>query len=414
MKPGQMTGMVVAGVSAVLLLVSSVSAQGQRSLEMSDSLLAVARTLSQRFLIIDTHIDAPSRQYRGGVDLSIRGDKGQFDYVRAREGGLDVPFMSIYIPSSLEGKPEAITMADSLIDLVTGLALRYPDKFAVVTSTTQVKALQGSGRVLLAMGMENGAPINGSLGNVRRFHARGIRYITLAHAKNNHLSDASYDRERRWKGLSPFGREVVQEMNRVGIMIDVSHLSDSAFYQVLRFSRAPVIASHSSCRHFTPGFERNMSDEMIRLLAARGGVIQINFGSEFLSDEIRRESDRQSQDIDEHLRSHHLKPGEPKAREYAENYRKTHPRRLATVQMVADHIDHVVQLVGVKAVGIGSDFDGVGDTLPVGLKDVSCYPNLVAELLRRGYTPDDIRGVCGENLLRVWAAVEAVAAEGRQ
>jgi membrane dipeptidase len=414
MKPGQTTGKVVAGACAVLVLVSSVAAQGQQSPEQSDSLLAVARTLSQRFLIIDTHIDAPSRLYRGGVDLSVRGDKGQFDFVRAREGGLDVPFMSIYIPSSLEGKPEAIDMADSLIDLVTGLASRYPDKFAVVTSTAQVRALQGSGRVLLAMGMENGAPINGSLGNIRRFHARGIRYITLAHAKNNHLSDASYDRERRWKGLSPFGREVVQEMNRVGIMIDVSHLSDSAFYQVLRYSRAPVIASHSSCRHFTPGFERNMSDEMIRLLAARGGVIQINFGSEFLSDEIRKESDRQSQDIDEHLRSHHLQPGDPKAREYAENYRKTHPRRLATVQTVADHIDHVVQLVGVKAVGIGSDFDGVGDTLPVGLKDVSCYPNLVAELLRRGYTPDDIRGVCGENVLRVWAAVEAFAAEGRQ
>ena len=414
MKSGRTAGKVVAGAWAAALLVSSVAAQGQPSLQKGDSLLAVARTLSQRFLIIDTHIDAPSRLYRGGVDLSVRGDRGQFDFVRAREGGLDVPFMSIYIPSSLEGKPEAIDMADSLIDLVTGLASRYPDKFAMVTSPAQVRALQGSGRVLLAMGMENGAPIAGSLENVRRFHARGIRYITLAHAKNNHLSDASYDRARRWKGLSPFGREVVQEMNRVGIMIDVSHLSDSAFYQVLRFSRAPVIASHSSCRHFTPGFERNMSDAMITLLAARGGVIQINFGSEFLSDEIRRESDRQSQDIDEHLRSHHLKPGDPKAKEYAENYRKTHPRRLATVQTVADHIDHVVKLVGVKAVGIGSDFDGVGDTLPIGLNDVSCYPNLVAELLRRGYTHDDIRGVCGENVLRVWAAVEAAAAEGRK
>jgi len=396
------------------MLMVPAAGTGQPSVAASDSLLSVARTLAQRFLIVDTHIDAPTRLYRGKADLSVREDKGQFDAVRAREGGLDVPFMSIYIPSTLEGKAEAGEMADSLIDLVKGLAVRYPDRFAVVTSPAQVRALQGSGKVMLAMGMENGAPINGSLANVRRYRDLGIRYITLAHAKNNHICDASYDRERRWNGLSPFGREVVAEMNRVGIMIDVSHISDSAFYQVLRFSKVPVIASHSACRTFTPGFERNMSDDMIRLLAAHGGVIQINFGSDFLDDAFRRESDRQNKEIDEHLRSLHLKPGDPKAKAYTAEYHQDHPLRLATVQTVADHIDHVVSLVGVKAVGIGSDFDGVGDTLPVGLKDVSCYPNLIAELLRRGYSHDDIRDICGENLLRVWSAVEAFAAQGGQ
>jgi membrane dipeptidase len=305
----------------------------------------------------------------------VRNEKGQFDFVRAREGGLDVVFMAVYIPSSLEGTPAAGLLADTLIDLITGLARMHPDKFAVVTSTAQIRALQGSGKVLLAMGMENGAPINGVLGNVRRLHDRGIRYITLAHAKNNHLSDASYDRTRRWNGLSPFGHEVVREMNRTGIMIDVSHLSDSAFYDVLRTSRAPVIASHSSCRHFTPGFERNMSDDMIRLLTSRGGVIQVNFGSEFL---------------------------EPQS--------KTRPRSRAHVRTVADHIDHVVKIAGVEAVGFGSDFDGAGDTMPVGLRDVAGYPALIAELLQRGYTRDDLRKICGENLLRVWAAVEAAAA----
>ena len=363
-------------ICLTVMLASPAVLRAQRP-AAEDSLLRTARDLAQELLIVDTHIDAPLRLHRGRADLSVRNEKGQFDFVRAREGGLDVVFMAVYIPSSLEGSPAAGLLADTLIDLITGLVRKHPDKFAVVTSTAQIRALQGSGKVLLAMGMENGAPIDGVLGNVRRFHARGIRYITLAHAKNNHLSDASYDRTRRWNGLSPFGREVVREMNRTGIMIDVSHLSDSAFYDVLRTSRAPVIASHSSCRHFTPGFERNMSDDMIRLLASRGGVIQINFGSEFL---------------------------EPQS--------KTRPRSRANVQIVADHVDHAVKIAGVDAVGFGSDFDGAGDTMPDGLRDVAGYPALIAELMRRGYTRDDLRKICGENLLRVWAAVEAAAAGG--
>ena len=181
-------------LAAVCLILGHEPAPGQSS-PAADSLLARARRLAAAYIIVDTHIDAPMGLYRGNVDLSVRNARGQFDYVRAREGGLDVPFMSIYIPSTLEGTPEAGTMADSLIGLVAGLAAHHPDKFAVVRSTAEIREQQSAGKVLLAMGMENGAPINGSLDRVRRYHSLGIRYITLAHAKNNHISDASYDRE---------------------------------------------------------------------------------------------------------------------------------------------------------------------------------------------------------------------------
>jgi membrane dipeptidase len=259
------------------------------------------------------------------------------------------------------------------------------------------------------MGMENGSPIEGRLANVRYFYDRGIRYITLAHSKNNHICDSSYDDEPRWNGLSPFGRTLVEEMNRVGIMVDVSHVTDSTFYQVLRISRVPVIASHSSCRHFTPGWERNMSDEMIRALAGRGGVIQINFGSMFLRDDIRVGTDRSRADIAAWLKENNLKEGDGRAQEYIREYKRRNGLLYATIRDVADHIDHAVKLGGVDHVGLGSDFDGVGDGLPIGLKDVSGYPALLAELLRRGYSDDDLRKICGENTLRVWEAVERYA-----
>lgn len=377
-----------------------------------DSLLARrAERLAQDVLIVDTHIDLPSRLIGGKTDVSVRQATGDFDFVRAREGGLDVPFMSIYVPSELEGTGKARKKAEELIAAVRGLTERWPEKFAMVTSVRDIEDQRGRGKVMLAMGMENGASIEGKISNVRHFHRLGVRYITLAHARSNHLSDASYDRTRRWNGLSPFGRTVVGEMNRVGIMVDVSHLTDSAFYDVLQVSRAPVIASHSSCRHFTPGFERNMSDEMIRALAAAGGVIQINFGSEFISQESRLFGTSVDEHISDHLRQQGWKKGGAEAKAYSRQYRATHPLPRATVADVARHIDHVVRLVGDAHVGLGSDFDGVGDTLPVGLEDVSGYPALIAEMLRLGYTRERIEKICGLNLLRVWREVERTAEE---
>jgi membrane dipeptidase len=198
-------------------------------------------------------------------------------------------------------------------------------------------------------------------------------------------------------------------MNRLGIMIDVSHISDQAFWQVLELSRAPVIASHSACRHFTPGWERNMSDEMIRALAGSGGVIQINFGAMFLDDDVRKASSAIREHFSQYRHDHGVEWSDPAFRDYRQQYREQHPVEPIDVSAVVDHIDHVVSLVGVDHVGLGSDFDGVG-ALPTGLEDVSGYPNLIAELLRRGYTRDDLRKICSANVLRVLREVERIAA----
>jgi membrane dipeptidase len=276
-----------------------------------------------------------------------------------------------------------------------------------------VRANTAAGKLSLPMGMENGAPLEGSLRNVAYFHGRGIRYITLAHSKDNHISDSSYDARHTHGGLSGFGEQVVAEMNRVGIIIDVSHLSDEAFDDVLRLSKVPVIASHSSCRHFTPGWERNMSDDMIRRLGAAGGVIQINFGSSFLSGEIEKARDAHVKARDAHVKALKLPRGSEAEAEAIAEYEREHPAPRATVEHVADHIEHVIALVGVDHVGFGSDFDGVGDSLPEGLRDVSQYPNLLRVLLERGHDREAIEKIAGGNVLRVWQAVEDHAAAHR-
>jgi membrane dipeptidase len=366
---------------------------------------AHAVALARSYGIIDTHIDAPSRFLDTLTDVSVRSTAGEFDYVRAREGGLLVPFMSVYTSSDLEGSGTARHHADALIDVIEQLPQRWPDKFAIVRSTADVERLRGSGRVLLALGMENGSPLEGSLDAVRYFYDRGIRYITLAHAKWNHLCDGSYDTVRHWNGLSPFGRQVIAEMNRLGIMVDVSHLTDSAAAQAIRLSTAPVIASHSSCRVFTPGFERNISDDLIRLVAARGGVVQVTVGSFFLTEEANTAGVRQDAELAKYLDEHHVSDESDSARAFLRQYRAAHPYNPGTIGTVADHIDHIVKIAGIDYVGIGSDYEGVGK-VPPGLEDVSCYPHLIDELLRRGYTDEMIGKICSGNLLRVWAAVE--------
>lgn len=373
---------------------------------------AEARALAHELLIVDTHIDAPYRVLNKSEDLSRRTSGGQFDYERAREGGLNLPFMAIYTSSSLEGTGKAKPQAEQLIAVVESLASAHSDRFVLVRSVADVERERSTGRIMVAMGMENGSPIEGTLENLRLFYGRGIRYLGLAHAKSNHLSDASYDRTRRWKGLSPFGKAVVKEMNRLGIMVDLSHLTDSAAAQVLALSAAPVIASHSSCRRFTPGFERNLSDDLIRGIAAKGGVIQINFGSEFLTDAANGYDAKKKRAVEEHAQRKGWKKGSKKAKEYATEYGREHPFPIATVSDVVDHIAHVIAIAGEDHVGFGSDFDGVGDSLPTGLKDVSMYPALIDEMLNRGYSRERIAKICGGNLIRVWTAVEAVARNG--
>ncbi|MGO2130217.1 MAG: dipeptidase [Pseudoalteromonas prydzensis] len=362
--------------------------------------------LAQDTILIDTHIDVPYRIHAKWADVSKATDDGDFDYPRAVKGGLNAPFMSIYIPAHLEfeGKGKSYQLANQLIDSMEAIAQRAPDKFAIASSTADIKAQFKQGKMSLAMGMENGSPLEGDMKNLQHFFDRGVRYITLAHSQSNHISDSSYDIRRKWKGLSPFGKKLVTEMNNIGMLIDVSHISDDAFYQVIELSKTPVIASHSSLRKYTPGFERNMDDDMLLALKKNGGVIQINFGSSFVTSNSRSWYDQLNNKKDDAK-----KQGVKLSKDFDAAYRKKNPFPFASLEQVLDHIDHVVELIGIDYVGIGSDYDGVGDSLPVGLKDVSSYPNLVQGLMDRGYSDTDIKKILSDNVLRVWQQAEQYA-----
>ena len=368
-----------------------------------------AREIARKGMIVDTHIDVPYRLGHKWEDVTGHTHGGDFDYERARAGGLDVPFMSIYTPGESEEDGTAYQLANTLIDGVEALVGRAPDKFRIVTTPEEARRAFKAGKMGLALGMENGSPIDGNLENVAFFRDRGISYIGLAHALSNHLADSSYDEVRKWNGLSDFGKEVIREMNRLGIMVDVSHLSDEAFWDVLEVSKVPVIASHSSCRHFTPGFERNMSDEMIKAMAEKGGVIQINFGSSFVTEEAMKWFDEMDTARSAWLSEHgYTEDGEERS-QFKDMYLADHPFPFADMDDLMAHYMHVIELVGIEHVGIGSDFDGVGDSLPEGMKDVSFYPNLVERLLKQEYAVADIEAVMGGNLLRVWQAAEDYA-----
>jgi membrane dipeptidase len=369
-----------------------------------------AQRLARDTLIIDTHIDLPYRLHETMEDVSKETEGGHFDAARARRGGLDAAFMSIYVPASLQEEGGARELADELIDMVEGLEARSPDTFAVAHSVADVHVLFERGVIAFPMGIENGAAIEDRLDALEHFFDRGVRYITLAHSEPNLICDSSYQPERRWNGLSPFGREVVAEMNRLGMMVDVSHVTDDTFDQVLEISRAPVIASHSSCRAFTPGFERNMSDEMIERLAENGGVIQIAFAPGFLTEAAQQQSTALFAMMRQFMAENDVEFGSPEFGRQIARFYEENPKVETTVSDVADHIEHVVHLVGIDHVGIGSDFDGITSG-PTGLEDVSTYPKLIEELLRRGFTDEDIRRICSENLLRVWSDVERVASE---
>ena len=372
--------------------------------------------LAHRFIITDGHVDLPYRlrvknfrldkEYLG---IPISTTDGDFDYERAKQGGLDAPFMSIFIPASYQNDlPSAKALADSLIFMVKGIINAYPDKFAIGDSPELIEANFQKGLISLPMGLENGAPLI-TLADVRYFYNQGVRYVTLTHGKDNHICDSSYDTTATWGGLSPYGKEVIAEMNRVGMIIDVSHISDSTFYQVMELSKAPVLATHSSCRAFTPGWQRNMSDEMIAELGRKDGVIQINFGTDFLDADISKTRKANRIELDSLLNAAGVKAEDSLAAPIIAAFKKKHPDLYADVKRVADHIDHVRAMAGIDHVGLGSDFDGVGDSLPTGLKDVSMYPNLIYELLKRDYSEEDIEKICYKNVWRVWHKVNEIA-----
>ena len=375
-----------------------------------DKLKARANELAQKFIITDGHIDLPWRLHKNGYeDISVRTPGGDFDYVRAKQGGLDAPFMSIYVPATYQVTGGAKEMALELMNSVKRITTDHPDKFEMAYSISDVERIFNEGKIALPMGMENGAPIEGDLDNIQFFFDEGIRYITLTHSEDNDICDSSYNLgERTHKGLSDFGKEVVLEMNRVGIMVDISHVSDDAFYQIMDVTQVPAIASHSSARHFTPGFERNMSDDMIKRLAENGGVIQINFGSSFVTQESQDKRKKNSEDVSAFAKENNLESDDPRVKEFAKKVAIDNPV-FCDVTDVADHFDHVVKLVGIDHVAFGSDYDGVGDTLPYGLKDASTFPNLIYHLLKRGYSEEDIEKICYKNIWRVWKATEEFA-----
>lgn len=372
-----------------------------------------ARKLAQDAIIVDTHIDAPGMLMDGWNDLGEETEGREFDYPKARAGGLDVAFMSIYTSPKQDDNGTAWQVANQMIDSVEALVQRHPDKFALLRSPKDVERLREGNRILLPLGMENGAPLGDDLSNVEFFFDRGVRYITLAHSEANRIADSSYAVERKWHGLSPFGRQVVAEMNRLGIMVDVSHLSDESAAEAIALSKVPVIASHSAFRHFTPDFERNISDELAKAVADKGGVVQIPFGTAFVNPESAADTQAHFRAINEfNKRNAELKAaGKPVQSEEAfdKAWEESHPPRQTRIDAVLDQVDYAVKLIGIDHVGIGSDFDGVGGELPDGLRSVADYPNFVAGLQARGYEDDDIRKILGGNLLRVWAKIEAGA-----
>jgi len=397
--------------AAVAILVIFISACSQTAEPEAKAAIPDANAIALSSIIVDTHVDVPYRLVNSLADISEATDDGDFDYPRAVSGGLNAPFMSIYTPSILEAEGRSREVAEELINMVEGFAQQWPDKFAIARSPADVRNQFEIGIISMPLGMENGSPIEGDLANLQHFHDRGIRYITLTHGLSNHISDSSYDSNRQWNGLSDFGAEVVAEMNRVGIMVDISHVSDDAFWEVMEITNAPAIASHSSARHFTPGFERNMSDEMIIALAKNGGVIQINFGSGFITAEAQEYSAAR-REANALFTAEHPELSESEIRkEFPAIYEIDHGRfPYSSLDNVLDHFDHVVALTSIDHVGIGSDYDGVGDSLPIDLKDVSAYPTLIQGLLDRGYSEDDIQKILNGNILRVWQAVADHAA----
>lgn len=364
--------------------------------------------IHQEAFVLDSHCDTPSMLLEE-IDLGKKLDRGHVDFLRMKEGGVDGMFFAIYTSNSLE-PDQATRRALELLSRTYDAVDKNRDKVAFAFSVKEALENKEKGLLSIFLGMENGLPIQKDIHLLRLFYRFGIRYITLTHAGHNDICDSCGPRDnKRWGGVSPFGKEVIEEMNRLGIIIDVSHISDEAFYDVIKYSKAPVVATHSCCRSLC-GHRRNMTDDMIKALADNGGVIQINFYPAFLDDsfatdefwdladefDAKQQASRRELDNLEKREAYHLI--EKKLANYpAPSYKR-----------IVDHIDHVVKLVGAAHVGLGSDFDGI-ETPPDGLRDVSMFPNITSELKSRGYSDDDIRGILGGNFLRVMSEVEELA-----
>ncbi|HEY0004963.1 MAG TPA: dipeptidase [Pyrinomonadaceae bacterium] len=362
-------------------------------------------------IAIDMHADTAQRLVDENSDLNQRLADGHLDAVRMKEGGLDAQFFSIWVEPQLYGGggPKAIERADKQIAAVRALAEKHPETWEVATSAADIRRIAGTGKLAALMGLEGGYAIDERLENVERYYRMGVRYMSPAWSVSLAWAGSSGDAAGRTRGLNEFGKQVIREMNRLGMIADVSHVSDQTFWDMVNTSRQPVVATHSACRALA-GVARNLDDEMIRALAKTGGVVCVIFYPEFLEpgwSEKKKQVDaeiaglvQQASEAEQGDIAHKkMARDRVRVREYA--------RRLPAVNVsrIVDHIDHIVKLVGIEHVGIGSDFDGV-QALPADLSSVSDLPNLTRELLKRGYSASEIDKILGGNMLRVLEQVE--------
>ncbi|MBI3683687.1 MAG: membrane dipeptidase [Acidobacteria bacterium] len=373
---------------------------------------AEVEQIHRGLLLIDTHNDITSNTVRG-FDIGKPSADTHTDIPRMKQGGLGAQFFAVYVAASYADGNRAAHRALEMIDTVRrDIAGKYPGDFELVTTADGVLAARKKGRIAALMGIEGGHAIEDSLRLLRAFYDLGIRYMTLTHSNHNNWADSSGPPQPRHNGLTDFGRQVVLEMNRLGMMVDISHVSDKTFWDALEVSKAPLFASHSSCRALS-NIPRNMTDDMIKALAKKGGVVQLNFGCEFLSQKAADASPMRAgggrgrfSELQEKYKNDPTGYEEAMAKLRA-GRRKTQVR--PTLEDVVAHIDRIVKIAGVAYVGIGSDFDGVTCT-PEGLDDVSKFPNLTRALLEKGYPPADIARIYGGNLLRVMRSVALQAA----
>jgi len=395
------------GFSLALLLAFMIANPLVAQEEIDKKLWQKAMKIHQKAIVIDTHVDTPSKMLRGNFNIGIRSDEGHIDLIRMKEGGLDAQFMAVFVSQSMEGKGAA-HYALEMIDVILQQVEANSDKAVMAYSPADIRRIHKQGKIAILMGNENGIPVENSLRLLRDFYRLGIRYITLCHMGSNFICDSSTD-EPKWNGLSDFGKEVVREMNRLGIMVDVSHISDQAFWDVLKTSQAPVIASHSCARALCDA-ARNLSDDMIKALAEKGGVVQLAYVSDFVSQDYKDKTEERLKKlapIITELREKYKDDREGLYQELRTLYEK-YPGPPPQITSLIDQIDYIVKLVGVDYVGLGSDFDGT-NSVPEGLEDVSKLPIITYHLLKRGYKEEEIIKILGGNLLRFFEKVEEVA-----
>jgi membrane dipeptidase len=376
-----------------------------------DQVSARAKQLHDRAIVIDSHDDTTQRLvFEKAFNIAARNKNGNIDIPRMREGGLDALFFSIWVPSDVTGPP-AVKRALDQIDAVREAVRTNPKDLVLATTAAEVRKAAAEHKIAALMGMEGGHMIDDDLRLLRVYAALGVRYMTLTHFKNNNWADASTDQAAH-NGLTAFGKDVVREMNRLGVVVDISHVADKTFYDALEVSKAPVMASHSSVRAIA-NHPRNMTDDMMRALARNGGVMMINYHAGFLSEEFRVASEKKSGTVVEAMAAMSKKCGGDEACSTLESERIDHEAMAkgelpkVSWEKIIEHIDHAVKVAGVDHVGLGSDFDGA--TMPLGMEDASKLPKLTDALLKKGYSEADILKILGGNILRVMEQVERVA-----